>query len=870
MSKSLVIVESPAKAKTISKYLGSEYIVESSVGHIRDLPKKASPSSKRASIPKDTSPEEKIRLKAINDRNRLIRRMGIDPDNGWTADWQIIPEKEKVIKNLKKAAKQVDHIYLATDLDREGEAIAWHLKEALGPEKYSYSRVRFNQITKSAIIDSFADPKEIDLDLVKAYRARRFLDKVIGFELSPLLWKKIARGLSAGRVQSVALRVLDERERLIQEFIPEEFWEVSMILDKNDLSIPFSLNRKKSDPLLKESEARNIENLVNDSDLSIDKIIKKPVKAKPRPPFITSTLQQAASTKLSFGVKRTMRVAQKLYEAGHITYMRTDAPSLSKESIQDARNFINERIGERYLTNAPRIYSSTENAQEAHEAIRPTNAFMTVDDLLNQTEEEKRLYQLIWQQYIACQMPDAEYLSTSAKINVGEYIFSAKGREVVFDGYTKVSQPLRSDSDDILPPLAEGESLQLNKVDLEQKFTKPPARFSEAALVKELEKKGIGRPSTYANIISTIQDRGYVEIQNRRFFVKKIGHIVAERLLESFDDIMDYEFTANLENNLDKVAQGEIDWRNVLDDFYTSFKNDLTNASDDHTGMRGNRPISTDVICPCGKTNMVIRNSSNGVFLGCSGYQNTGDEKCKETLNLISGDEAVSVDDTEEAENLLIKKRCPKCGTSMDNYLIDENRKLHICGKNPDCDGYLVEEGQFKIKGYDGPTLECHKCGSEMQLKTGRFGKYFGCLNDNCGATRALQRNGEPKPLMMEPISLPDLACLKCEDHYLLRDSMKGLFLAASKYPKNRETRAPKVSEVKHLKNEFAEACRFLPDSNKHLYLMSAPENDQEGNPYVIRYNRTDDVHYLASEKDGKKTKWTAVFSDNEWTQNKK
>ena len=775
-----------------------------------------------------------------------------------------------MIKNLKKAAKQVDHIYLATDLDREGEAIAWHLKEALGPEKYSYSRVRFNQITKSAIIDSFADPKEIDLDLVKAYRARRFLDKVIGFELSPLLWKKIARGLSAGRVQSVALRVLDERERLIQEFIPEEFWEVSMILDKNDLSITFSLNRKKSDPLLKESEARNIENLVNDSDLSIDEIIKKPVKAKPRPPFITSTLQQAASTKLSFGVKRTMRVAQKLYEAGHITYMRTDAPSLSKESIQDARNFINERIGERYLTNAPRIYSSTENAQEAHEAIRPTNAFMTVDDLLNQTEEEKRLYQLIWQQYIACQMPDAEYLSTSAKINIGEYTFSAKGREVVFDGYTKVSQPLRSDSDDILPPLAEGEALQLNKVNLEQKFTKPPARFSEAALVKELEKKGIGRPSTYANIISTIQDRGYVEIQNRRFFVKKIGHIVAERLLESFDDIMDYEFTANLENNLDKVAQGEIDWRNVLDDFYNSFKNDLTNASDDHTGMRGNRPISTDVICPCGKTNMVIRNSSNGVFLGCSGYQNTGDEKCKETLNLISGDEAVSVDDTEEAENLLIKKRCPKCSTSMDNYLVDENRKLHICGKNPDCDGYLVEEGQFKIKGYDGPTLECHKCGSEMQLKTGRFGKYFGCLNDNCGATRALQRNGEPKPLMMEPISLPDLACLKCEDHYLLRDSMKGLFLAASKYPKNRETRAPKVSEVKHLKNEFTEACRFLPDSNKHLYLMSAPENDQEGNPYVIRYNRTDDVHYLASEKDGKKTKWTAVFSDNEWTQNKK
>ena len=869
MAKSLVIVESPAKAKTISKYLGSEYIVESSVGHIRDLPKKASPNAKRASIPKDLSPEEKIRLKTINDRNRLIRRMGIDPDNGWKADWQIIPEKEKVIKSLKKSAKGVDHIYLATDLDREGEAIAWHLKEALGPEKYEYSRVRFNQITKSAIIDSFEDPKEIDLDLVKAYRARRFLDKVIGFELSPLLWKKIARGLSAGRVQSVALRLLDERERLIQEFIPEEFWEVSMILNKDDLSIPFLLNRKKSQPLLKNEEAIKIKDLIKSSEISIDEIIKKPVKTKPRAPFITSTLQQAASTKLSFTVKRTMRVAQKLYEAGHITYMRTDAPSLSKESIQDARNFIGERVGEKYLTNAPRIYSSTENAQEAHEAVRPTNAYLTADDLMNHTEEEKRLYQLIWQQYISSQMPDAEYLSTSAKINMGEYTFSAKGREIVFDGYTKISQPFKSDDDDILPPLEEGEILKLNEVNLDQKFTKPPARFSEAALVKELEKRGIGRPSTYANIISTIQDRGYVEIQNRRFFVKKIGHIVAERLIESFDDIMDYEFTANLENNLDSVARGELNWRNVLDDFYNSFQKDLVSASEEN-GMRGNQPTSTDITCTCGKTNMVIRNSSNGVFLGCSGYQNVGDDKCKETLNLVSGDEAISVDDTEEATNLLIKKRCPKCDTSMDNYLIDENRKLHVCGKNPDCDGYLIEEGLFKIKGYDGPTLECHKCGSEMQLKTGRFGKYFGCLNDNCGATRALQRNGEPKPITMEPIELKNLKCVKCEDHYLLRDSMKGLFLAASQYPKNRETRAPKVHEINKLNLEINEACRFLPNKDKHIYLLSAPEKDIDGNEYVIRYNRTDDIHYVASEKDGKKTKWTAVYSDGEWKQNKK
>ena len=872
MTKSLVIVESPAKAKTISKYLGNEYIVESSVGHIRDLPKKGGAVRSRSTIPKDLSPEEKAKLKEINARKSLIRRMGIDPDNGWNANWQIIPEKEKVLKSLKKAAKNVDNIYLATDLDREGEAIAWHLREALGPEKYNYSRVRFNQITKNAIIESFSDPKEIDLNLVKAYRARRFLDKVIGFELSPLLWKKIARGLSAGRVQSVALRLLDERERSIQEFIPEEFWEISFSALTNDNeSIKFNLRVKKTDPLLSKEKVETIKEEIESCNLLINEISKKPVRVKPKAPFITSTLQQSASTRLGFNVKRTMRVAQKLYEGGLITYMRTDAPSLSKESINDARHYINENIGEKYLTNAPKIYSSTENAQEAHEAVRPTNAFLRPQDVMNLSEEESKLYKLIWERFIASQMPDAEYLSSSAKIFVGEHTFVARGRELVFDGFTKVLKN-SSKEEDILPFLKEGDSIQMETVDLEQKFTKPPSRFSEAALVRELEKKGIGRPSTYANIISTIQERGYVAIENKRFFVKKIGHIVAERLLESFDDIMDYDFTANLENDLDMVANGDADWRNVLDNFYRSFQNDLTLASDEFSGMRpGNVPTETNITCPsCNKTNLVIRNSSNGVFLGCSGYQNAGDDKCKETLNLISGDEAISVDDNQEVENLLIKKRCPKCGTSMDNYLIDENRKLHVCGKSPDCDGYLVEDGKFRIKGYDGPTLECHKCGSEMQLKTGRFGKYFGCLNDNCGATRALQRNGEPKPITMEPIVLKDLKCIKCEDHYLLRDSMKGLFLAASQYPKNRETRAPKVSEINNLGEKIIEACRFLPNKDKHLYLLNAPENDKDGNPYVVRYNRTDDVHYLASEKDGKKTKWTATYQNGQWIQNLK
>jgi len=871
MSKSLVIVESPAKAKTISKYLGSEYIVESSVGHIRDLPKKAGTSGTRSSIPKGVSPEERARLKSINDRKRLIRRMGIDPDNGWLAEWQIIPDKEKVIKALRKAAKSVDHIYLATDLDREGEAIAWHLKEALGPDKFNYSRVRFNQITKTAILDSFSDPKEIDLNLVKAYRARRFLDKVIGFELSPLLWKKVARGLSAGRVQSVALRLLDERERSIQEFIPEEFWEISFdgISVSNDL-IRFNLLTKKSDPLLTKDNAERMKAQIEESELSINEITKKPVKVKPKAPFITSTLQQSASTRLGFNVKRTMRVAQKLYEAGLITYMRTDAPSLSKDSINEARSFIEKNIGEKYLTNAPRIYSSTENAQEAHEAIRPTNAFLKAADVINLSEEESKLYKLIWERFIGSQLPDAEYLSTSAKIFIEDNTFVAKGRELVFDGYTSVMSH-SSNEENILPPLSDGDRIKKQDINLDQKFTKPPSRFSEAALVRELEKRGIGRPSTYANIISTIQDRGYVAIENKRFFVKKIGHIVAERLLESFDDIMDYDFTANLENNLDKVAKGELEWRNVLDNFYKSFQNDLISASDEHTGMRGNKPTETDMTCPdCNKNKLVIRNSSNGVFLGCSGYENAGDEKCKNTMNLISGDEAISVDDIEEAENLLIKKRCNICSTSMDNYLIDEDRKLHVCGKNPDCSGYSIEEGSFKIRGYDGPTLECHKCGADMQLKTGRFGKYFSCTNDNCGTTRALQRNGEPKPITMEPIELPDLQCLKCEDHYLLRDSMKGLFLAASQYPKNRETRAPKVYEINHLKDKIIEACQFLPNKDKHLYLLSAPEKDADGNPYVVRYNRNEDTHYVASEKDGKKTKWTATFSNGSWVENLK
>ena len=857
MPRSLVIVESPAKAKTISKYLGSDYVVKSSVGHIRDLPKKGKNVKEKITLPKGLSPEEKIIQKKINDRKRLVRRMGVDPDNSWAATYEVIPEKEKVIKELKSIAKKCDSVILATDLDREGEAIAWHLRESLTKENKNFSRVRFNQITRDSIQKAFEEPLDIDTNLVNAQQARRFLDRVVGFELSPLLWAKVARNLSAGRVQSVALRLLVEREKKIREFKPEEFWDISFTGSKNSQPINFSLSRKKSDPLLKEEEAKHIESLILNSDLKISDVIKKPTNSKPRPPFITSTLQQAASTRLGFSVSRTMRAAQKLYENGLITYMRTDAPSLSKESILDARAYIEKNFGDAYLTNAPRIYSSKENAQEAHEAIRPTNAHVTVAHIHDQKDDERKLYEIIWEQFIACQLPDADFLSTSAFIEFEAYQFQAKGREILFDGFLKVYKQKESDEDQQLPSLTSGDLLEFDSHKLDKKFTKPPARFSEAALVKELEKKGIGRPSTYANIISTIQDRGYAAIINRRFFVNKIGMIVSDRLLENFDDIMDYNFTASFENRLDDIANGQANWLEVLNEYYKAFQADLDQAMDEFNGMRRNNPVITPLSCPeCNTNNLNIRNSATGVFLSCSGYNNAQEYQCKKTLNLISGDEAISIDDQQEAENLLIKRRCPKCDVSMDNYLIDEGMKLHVCSNNPDCDGVEVEEGAFKLKGYDGPTLDCHKCGADMQLKTGRFGKYFACSNNNCDATRRLQRNGEPYPIFMDPIPLPQLQCSKVEDHFLLRDSLKGLFLAASQFPKNREARAPEVSELKM-------AAEALP--KKHQFLLSAPEHDDDGNPFIVRYNKTEDTHYLSAEKDGKKTGITAIYSNNSW-----
>ncbi|WP_297794667.1 type I DNA topoisomerase [uncultured Marinobacter sp.] len=873
MGKSLVIVESPAKAKTINKYLGSDFIVKSSVGHIRDLPVSGSGSqsdpkerAKQAAATRKMSPEEKAAHKKRKAREQLVARMGVDPDHDWSARYEILPGKEKVVSELKRLAKSADHIYLATDLDREGEAIAWHLQQTIGGESDKYRRVVFNEITKRAIQAAFEDPGALDNNRVNAQQARRFLDRVVGYMVSPLLWAKIARGLSAGRVQSVAVRLIVEREREIRKFIPEEFWQLHADLGARQAKEPvrFEVTRFQDKPYRPVNEQQSNEHVdrLKGGSFRVAKREDKPTKSRPSAPFITSTLQQAASNRMGFSVKKTMMLAQRLYEAGYITYMRTDSTNLSQDAVASCRDFIKKQFGDRYLPEQPRVYGSKEGAQEAHEAIRPTEVSRRPSDISGLEKDAEKLYDLIWRQFMACQMADAEFLSTSIVVANGDYELRTRGRIIKFDGFLKAApQSSKKDEDVALPDIKVDEVLDLAKLDPSQHFTKPAPRYTEASLVKELEKQGIGRPSTYASIISTIQDRGYVRLQNRRFYAEKMGEIVTERLSESFPNLMDFDFTAKMEDELDEIAEGEVDWKKVLNDFYGRFRKQLETAEGSEDGsMRANTPTETDIPCPTCSRPMQIRVASTGVFLGCSGYSLPPKERCKTTINLVSGDEVVSADDDVEGEGesrlLRKKRRCPKCGTAMDSYLVDEGRKLHVCGNNPDCSGFEVEKGTFRIKGYEGPTLECDKCGSEMQLKTGRFGKYFGCTNTECKNTRKLLKSGEPAPPKMDPVPMPELQCQKVDDTYVLRDGASGLFLAASKFPKNRETRPPLVMEIKPHRKEI---------DPKYDYLMDAPERDPEGNPTVIRYSRKSKEQYVMSEKEGKATGWSAWYVNGKW-----
>lgn len=867
MGKSLVIVESPAKAKTINKYLGKDYIVKSSIGHIRDLPtagsSKADPKerAKAAALTRKMDPEKKAAYKKKKSHEQLIKRMGIDPEHNWDAEYQILPGKEKVVAELQMLAANADTIYLATDLDREGEAIAWHLQEAIGGDEGRYRRVVFNEITKKAITGAFEEPGHLDINRVNAQQARRFLDRVVGYMVSPLLWAKVARGLSAGRVQSVATRLVVEREREIRAFIPEEYWQV--FADTHAGTDKLRLEVKKhGDKAFRpgnEADTRAAVSELEQARYIVSKREDKPTSSKPGAPFITSTLQQAASTRLSYGVKKTMMMAQRLYEAGYITYMRTDSTNLSADAVADCRDFIVDNYGKKYLPKDPKSYSSKEGAQEAHEAIRPSDVSVKPTQLQGMERDAERLYELIWRQFVACQMVAAEFTSSSITVTAGDFELRTRGRVMRFDGFQKVMPAVaKKDEDVILPDIKVNDQLTLDKLDPSQHFTKPTARYSEASLVKELEKQGIGRPSTYASIISTIQDRGYVRVENRRFYAEKMGDVVTERLVESFTDLLDYNFTATMEEKLDAVADGELGWQKLLNDFYADFRIKLEQAEDKDAGMRANEPTETDIECPKCSRPMQVRTASTGVFLGCSGYALPPKERCKSTINLVSGDEVVSVDEDDEGESRLLRKkhRCKLCNTAMDSYLIDEQRKLHVCGNNPDCPGFEVEQGSFKIKGYEGPVLECDKCSAEMQLKSGRFGKYFGCMNEDCKNTRKLLRNGEAAPPKMDPVPMPELACQKVDDTYVLRDGASGMFLAASNFPKNRETRAPLVEEILPHKNEI---------DPKYHFLCDAPTEDPDGNKAIIRYSRKTKEQYVQTEVDGKPTGWKAFYQSGKW-----
>ncbi|ALV92134.1 MULTISPECIES: type I DNA topoisomerase [Pantoea] len=865
MGKSLVIVESPAKAKTINKYLGNDYVVKSSVGHIRDLPTSGSTARKSADGEKAKS-GKKVKK---DEKVALVSRMGVDPWNGWEADYQILPGKEKVVAELKNLAADADHIYLATDLDREGEAIAWHLREVIGGDDTRFSRVVFNEITKNAIRQAFEKPGELNIERVNAQQARRFMDRVVGYMVSPLLWKKIARGLSAGRVQSVAVRLVVEREHEIKAFVPEEYWDIDADFTTpkgDDLAMQVTHQGDKAFRPVNREQTQAAVAILQKARFEVLDREDKPTSSKPSAPFITSTLQQAASTRLGFGVKKTMMMAQRLYEAGHITYMRTDSTNLSQDAVAMARGYVEKSFGKKYLPDSPITYTNKENSQEAHEAIRPSDVNIAAEQLKDMEADAQKLYQLIWRQFVACQMVPAQYDSTTLTVGAADFKLKAKGRTLRFDGWTKVMPALRKNDDDLtLPPVNVGDMLDLKELMPSQHFTKPPARFSEASLVRELEKRGIGRPSTYASIISTIQDRGYVRVENRRFYAEKMGEIVTDRLEENFRELMNYDFTARMENSLDQVANNEAQWKAVLDSFFSDFSQQLGQAEKEpeEGGMQPNQMVLTSIDCPTCSRQMGIRTASTGVFLGCSGYALPPKERCKQTINLIPENEVLNVLEGDDAETnaLRARRRCQKCGTAMDSYLIDNQRKLHVCGNNPECDGYEIEKGEFRIKGYDGPIVECEKCGSEMHLKMGRFGKYMACTNDECKNTRKILRNGDVAPPKEDPVPLPELACEKSDAYFVLRDGAAGVFLAANTFPKSRETRAPLVEELQR----FADR---LPEKLK--YLAEAPAADPEGNKTLVRFSRKTKQQYVSSEKEGKATGWSMFYIDGKWQEAKK
>ena len=710
---SLVIVESPAKAKTIGKYLGKDFEVKACMGHLRDLPKSV---------------------------------LGVDLEHDFEPVYKPIKGKEDIISDLKKSAKAADTVYLATDPDREGEAISWHLKQLLDLPDEKARRVTFNEITKKVVQESIQEPREIDQDLVDAQQARRILDRIVGYELSPLLWKKIRRGLSAGRVQSVATRMVDDRDREIEAFQPEEYWTLdAKLLGEEAKKIPFAAryhgrNGKKAE--LKSAE--EVEAVVRETENVpfLVKSVKRSDKHRsPSPPFTTSTMQQEASRKLSMTPRRTMAIAQQLYEGvdiagegtvGLITYMRTDSLRLSEEALSSVRGFIQGRYGKDYCPAKPIHYKAKANAQDAHEAIRPSNVNWTPEQVKKDlTSEQYRLYRLIWSRFVACQMSNAVYDSVAVEVEAGSHSFRSSSSSLKFSGYTAVYEEgkdeEKEEKESPLPALREGEALNLQGFSRDQHFTQPPAHYTDATLIRAMEEQGIGRPSTYAPTVSTILDREYVIKEGKYLRITNLGRVVTELMKDKFTDIADLRFTAHMEERLDAVEEGKAPWREILRGFYGDFDKNLQQAEKDLEGVRIKVPDEvSEEICPeCGR-NLVVKSGRFGRFLACPGYPD-----CAFTMPLV----------------VEMPGRCPKCGgrlmkrtgTSKKN----NKQYTYYC-----CERTTAREGSPKcdFMTWDVPVKDdCPECGHTMFKKAGRGYKRPFCINEACPNFLPEDKRGYPK-----------------------------------------------------------------------------------------------------------------------------
>lgn len=696
MGQNLVIVESPAKAKTISKYLGKNYTVEASMGHVRDLPKS---------------------------------KLGVDIEDNFNPKYITIRGKGELIAKLKKAAKKADKIYLATDPDREGEAISWHLANILKISEDDTCRIVFNEITKSAVKESIKEARKINLNLVDAQQARRVLDRLVGYEISPILWKNVKWGLSAGRVQSAALKLICDKEEEIKAFEPKEYWTVDCILKKERKKFPIKLTKYENKKLeiKTEEEANKIIKDLEENDYRVHKVKKGSRLKNPLPPFTTSTLQQEASKKLNFMTKRTMSIAQALYEGvevkgygtvGLITYMRTDSVRVSEEAQGKAVDFIKQNYGEEYIPKAPRIYKGKKNIQDAHEAIRPSHIDITPEIAKSSlSAEQYKLYSLIWKRFIASQMSSCSLNTNSIDIINGEYLFKASGSTIKFDGFMKVyDYTTEDDENDVtLPILEEGEILLSVSVEGKQHFTQPPARYTEASFVKLLEEKGIGRPSTYVPTISTLLSREYVSREKKNLIPTELGFIVNNIMSDYFKQIVDVDFTADMERKLDYIEEGSEEWKGVVGEFFTPLKVAIDKAEKEISKVVIEDKVS-DVPCDkCGRM-MVIKRGRYGTFLACPGYP-----ECHNAKPIV-----------EELE-----VPCPKCGGKILAKRSKKGKKFFGCSNYPNCD----------FVSWNEPIKEaCSKCGSYMTAKYSKTkGKYAVCSNAECGNTMPLEDDNEKK-----------------------------------------------------------------------------------------------------------------------------